>query len=110
MTSPDNANPPGAYNVGTVASMANNTSESVSAGFNNELVGMINNAISAFFNNILGGFGNIVGAVASAINQFISNLVYALKGITGGFIDLTGFFNQTATTPANAHAESCGSL
>lgn len=107
MTSPDlmglDQLPAGSVSTSNVNSLQTVTQATISQAANAELVQSINDLVSGFFSNILGGFSNIPNLIASAINQFISDLVYALKNATGGFVDLTGLLsglNQTATTAA----------
>lgn len=105
MTSPDEMGvdqlPEGAVSVTTVNSLQTITQESIAQASVQDVTDMLDQVGEAFFDSLLGGFGDVVEVVVGGINQFISNLVYALKNVTGGFIDLTGIFNDlnnTATT------------
>jgi hypothetical protein len=95
VTSPDLNFPEGASGGNTVYQLQNVTQSSVAAGQSADILNLLGDVWDALIDNLLGGFGDVVGAVGAAINKFISDLVYALKGITGGFIDLTGFLNET---------------
>lgn len=105
MTSPDQMGvdelPDGAVTTTTVNSLQSITQESIAQASVEDVTDMLDQVGEAFFDSLLGGFGDVVEVVVGGINQFISNLVYALKNVTGGFIDLTGIFNDlnnTATT------------
>lgn len=105
MTSPDQMGvdqlPEGAVTTTTVNSLQTVTKEGIAQAAVEDVTDMLDQVADAFFDGLLGGFGNIIDMIVAGINQFISNLVYALKNVTGGFIDLTGIFNDlnnTATT------------
>lgn len=108
MGSPDGETPQGAINFLQLAGMADYTQEGIAQTKNTEMQAVADEARENFLNGILGGFLNVVSGIGAAINQFVSDLVFALKGITGGMIDLTGYFNDqadtlvTTTTTANA--------
>lgn len=104
MTSPDLAFPDGASGGNTVYQLQNVTQASVAAGQSADILNLLSDVWDALIDNLLGGFGDVVGAIGAAINKLISDLVLALKGVTGGFIDLTGFLNDTRDV-----AESGGS-
>jgi len=108
MTSPDM---PSASSLGnnavttnTVNSLQSVTQQSIAQAAFQTVADSLNELASAFFNNILGGFGNVVDAIVGAINQFISDLVYALSNVTGGFINLTGLLGSTQNTATTAAA------
>lgn len=64
-------------------------------------------AANPAFTNPGGGLvGTIVGWIGAAIDQFISDLVYDLKGATGGLFDLTGFLKKTQQDASKAAAEA----
>lgn len=102
MTSPDLNFPEGASGGNTVYQLQNVTQASVAAGQSADILNLLSDVWDSLIDNLLGGFGDVAGAIGSAINAFIRDLVFALKGITGGFVDLTGFFKDTEETANNA--------
>jgi len=73
--------------------------------------------IAPAFSNPLGLlFGNVTNRIGAAIDDFISDLVYGLKGATGGLVDLTGLLNATsdkaesAENAANEAIENTGQV
>lgn len=102
MTSPDNAVPEKTLTPGDLHEMQDYTEEGIAAAANTDLLGFAETARLNFLGTILGGFLNVAANITNAINQFISDLVYAIKGATGGFIDLTGFLTEVETTANTA--------
>jgi hypothetical protein len=106
MTSPDmfgvSQMPDGAVTTNTVNKLQSVTKESIAQAAVSDLIANLNELEASFFNGLLGGFASIPAMIANAINQFISDLVYALKNVTGGFIDLTGFLHETSATATTA--------
>lgn len=78
------------------------TQEGVARAANGDITGLLDQMGLSFIGNILGGFRNIVGAIESAINQLVSALVYGLRGITGGLVDLTFLLKKTSNTAEDA--------
>ncbi|WP_172651143.1 glycine-rich domain-containing protein [Rhodococcus opacus] len=102
MTAPNQESPPGAYGPSTVASLQDVTQTTVGQQQSADTRALLAQVQTTFIGNLLGGFGNVLDGIGGAINQLISDLVLALKGITGGFIDLTGFLHDTRTTATTA--------
>lgn len=101
MTSPDLYKPSKYIDVGSAPGQQYVTEQSVANGQNADMQNLMGELKDTFFDNLLGGFLNvplaIIDGVLTAINNFIRDLVYALKGVTGGFVDLTGFLSATDT-------------
>lgn len=99
MTAPDRPRPTVAY-IGTsgsqkVSGVQNESEAQIKAAGRAEADAAMGEARGNQKNNMFGGFGNgLIG--------FISFLVYALKGVTGGLIDLTGILSDTQNTANNA--------
>lgn len=96
MGAPDGEVPEMSITYDQLSGMQEYTQEGVATSRNLEFQAIAEEARLNFLNTILGGFLSVVGAITGGINQFISDLVYALKGITGGMIDLTGYFQDEA--------------
>lgn len=94
MTSPDGEIPEVAVTQNEISEMQDYTQEGIAVIRNEQFRDIAEEARLNFLNTILGGFLSVAGNIGAAINQFISDLVFALKGITGGFIDLTGYFQD----------------
>lgn len=102
MGAPNGEIPPKSHTFNQLSAMRDYTQEQMAAEANEEFQAIAEEARLNFLNGILGGFLSVVGAVLGGINQFISDFVYALKGITGGFIDLTGYFQDEADRVTDA--------
>jgi hypothetical protein len=102
MTSPDNYIPPNAYGVGSTASMQNVTQADVANVANGDIKNTLNQLGFSWVQNLLGGFSNVVQTIGAAINQLIRDIVYGIKGITGGLIDLTGIIRDSSNNATNS--------
>lgn len=102
MGSPDGEIPERSHTFFELYEMQNYTQEGIATERNIELQEIAEEARLNFLNSVLGGFLSVVAAVVGGINQFIEDLVFALKGITGGFIDLTGYFQDEADRVTDA--------
>lgn len=102
MTSPNLEFPSGAYTTGTISRMQTVTKQQIATQKSADVQALLGQVKATFIQNLLGGFFNVVDAIGNAITQFIRDLVYALKGVTGGFVDLTGFFQDTKTVADEA--------
>lgn len=102
MTSPNLEFPSGAYTTGTISHMQTVTKQQIATQKSADVQALLGQVKATFIQNLLGGFFNVVDAIGNAITQFIRDLVYALKGVTGGFVDLTGFFQDTKTVADEA--------
>lgn len=111
MGSPDGEIPERSHTFFELYEMQNYTQEGLAEDRNQEFRDIAEAARLNFLNTILGGFLSVIGAVTGGINQFISDLVYALKGITGGLIDLTGYFHdqEEAVVEAGEAAQAAAS-
>lgn len=96
MGAPDGEIPEMSVTYAQLAGMQDYTQAGIAEDRNVEFRAIAEEARLQFLNTTLGGFLNVIGAITGGINQFISDLVYALKGITGGMIDLTGYFQDEA--------------
>ncbi len=96
MGAPDGEIPEMSLTYTQLAGMQEYTQEGIAQSRNIEFQEIAEEARLNFLNTTLGGFLSVVGAITGGINQFISDFVYALKGITGGMIDLTGYFQDEA--------------
>jgi len=105
MTSPDNAVPEKSLTATQLHEMQDYTQEGIATAANTDMRNVAEIARTAFLGTVLGGFLNVASNVANGINQFIADLVLALKGVTGGWIDLTGFFNDVETTAYTAASQ-----
>lgn len=94
MGSPDGEIPQEAVTYTEVAGMADYTQEGIAEARNVEFQQIAEEARLNFLNTILGGFLSVVGSVQAGINAFISDFLEGLAGVTGGLIDLTGWFND----------------
>lgn len=106
MTSPDRFIPPRASVNGTVSQLQGVTQEGIAQETNQQFAELLGELRDTFIHNLLGGFTDVAAHVLAAINKFISDLVYALKGITGGWIDLTGLLRNTQTQATEAQANT----
>lgn len=108
MGSPDGEIPQMSLTFAQLSGMQEYTQEGVAEERNVEFQAIAEDARLNFLNTILGGFLSVIGGVTAGINAFISDFFEALAGITGGFIDLTGWFNDEhdtlVTTTATAGA------
>lgn len=111
MGAPDGEIPEMSITFDQLSGMADYTQEALAQDRNAEMAAIAEEARLNFLNGILGGFLNVIAGISAAIEDFISDLVYALKGITGGFIDLTGYFQDehdtltdTTTVAYNAYS------
>lgn len=102
MTSPDGAIPTKALTPAQIHEMQDYTQESIAEEANTDMQSVAETARVAFLGTVLGGFLNVAANVANGINQFISDLLYALKGATGGFVDLTGWLDDVDATATAA--------
>lgn len=82
--------------------MKNVTQASVGQSQAADMKTMLDQVGLSFVDILFGGFGNVLSAIGSAINKFISDLLIGLRGATGGLIDLTGFIKQTDTKATEA--------
>lgn len=106
MTSPLYETPPNAYTGSTVASMQNVTQADIGQRQGAEISAMLDDVGFSFIDIILGGFGNVIGAIGAAINKFISDLLIGLRNATGGLVDLTGFLKQTDVKATQASVDA----
>lgn len=104
MTSPNMEFPPNARTSSTVAGLQNVTQADIGQQQGADIQNMLDDVGISFIDILLGGFGNVVNAIGSAINKFISDLLVGLRNATGGMIDLTGFLKQTDDTANGAAA------
>lgn len=102
MTSPDQYIPPNAYGVGSTSSMQDVTQADVAAVANGDIKSTLNQLGLSWVQNLLGGFSNVVQTIGAAINQLIQDIVYGIKGITGGLIDLTGILRDSSNNATNS--------
>lgn len=93
MGAPNGEIPERSLTYAQLSAMQEYTQAGVAADSNADMQSVAEEARLNFFNGILGGFFSAVDGAVAAVNQFISDLVLDLKGVTGGFIDLTGFFH-----------------
>lgn len=94
MTSPDNAFPERAFGPTELYQYQYQTPEGLAAAGNADLQTSAEGARGNLLNNLLSGF--------LSLNGLISALVFGLKGVTGGLIDLTGFLVNTNNTANQA--------
>jgi hypothetical protein len=102
MTSPDGAIPTKSLTGLQIHQMQDYTQTSIAEANNEDMRDMAETARVAFLGTVLGGFLNVASNVANGINQFISDLLVALRGATGGLIDLTGWLDDVDTTATTA--------
>lgn len=108
MTSPDGEVPEVALTPTQVYELQYADRESLAAQSNLDMRAAAEMVRNNFFNSILGGILSVPLGIAKAIGDFIASLVYALKGVTGGLVDLTGLLSDTQDTANNA-AETAAS-
>lgn len=96
MTAPNQPNPDGSATQGGLSSFAAKTAAQRKA----ETTAPVKNSLET---NFFGSWiSNMFGGFINGILGFISFLVYALKGVSGGLIDLTGLLADTQNTANNA--------
>lgn len=113
MTSPDYNIPKGAYEASTLHTLRDVTQESVALAQTEDMRNMLQELFDTFFDNLFGGFGDVVGAIADGINQFIHDLLMLLDGVTGGLFnidELASTFNTTRTKAVTADANATTAL
>lgn len=96
MASPDGEIPEQAVTTDQVYEMQYYTQEGIAAAKNADFRNAAELARDKFYNTTLGGFVSAIAAIVGGINQFIADLLLGIKGVTGGLIDLTGYFNDEA--------------
>lgn len=107
MTSPDFFRPDNATQAPTIYKLGEVTQESVALQQTEDMRNMLQELFDTFFDNLFGGFGDVVGAIVAGINQFIHDLLMLLDGVTGGIFnidELANTFNATRTTATDAQS------
>lgn len=94
MTSPDNVIPGRALTGDQLATLQDVDPEALAGAANSDVTSAANGARGNLLNNLLSGF--------LSLNGLISAIVFGLKGVTGGLIDLTGFLVGTNNTANQA--------
>lgn len=105
MTSPDRFLPDRAYQPQNISQLQHVTQESVALQQTADMRDMMGELFDTFFDNLFGGFGDVVSAIVSGINQFIHDLLMLLDGVTGGIFNIDNLaetFNSTRGIANNA--------
>lgn len=113
MTSPDAFLPDRAYQAPTLYEMQSVTQESVALQQSTDMRNMLQELFDTFFDNLLGGFGDVIEAVVGAINDFIHDLLMLLDGFTGGLFNLDNLaqtFNATRTKAITADTNATAAV
>lgn len=109
MTSPDFFKPDKANEAANLYKLGEVTQESIALAQSEDMRAMLQELFDTFFDNLFGGFGDVVEAIADGINQFIHDLLMLLDGATGGFFnidELAETFNTTRATAVTADANA----
>lgn len=105
MTLPSGGYPPGSITNPSGTGLSAH-SQKTQAQWKAEQTGGVKNSFEGnFWANMI---GNMFGGFLNGILGFISSLVYALKGITGGLIDLTGALKSTDQKATDAQNTADG--
>ena len=88
MTSPDLNLPDKASTALTIYELQNVTKESAALAANQEVIDMVDALFDSIIDNLFGGFGDVIQAIAAGIADFIQDLVQALTGSPGDFNDI----------------------